>query len=124
MKVSHYADLTVWQASMNWVEGIYTLTKEFPRDEIYGLTSQLRRAAVSVPANIGEGSARSSTKELLHFLAIARGSLAEAETLLLLARRLQMGPEGKYGSLLEESDKVGRMLSGLKKSLTHRDQGA
>lgn len=107
---------------MAWVEGVYLITREFPREEIYGLTSQLKRAAVSVPANIAEGSARSSTKEFLHFLTIASGSLAEAETLLKLSERLKMTQGAPVDELLNDADSIGRMLSGLKKSLRTRLQ--
>ena len=79
MKRKHH-DLNVWQESMQLVKDIYSVTATFPREEIYTLTSQMRRAAISVPSNIAEGVARTSNKELLQFLSIARGSLSELET--------------------------------------------
>jgi four helix bundle protein len=81
---SHH-DLKVWQLGMDIAEKVYSLTRQFPREELYGLTSQLRRAASSIPANIAEGNGRSSTKDYLRFLSIAVGSLCEVETFLLLA---------------------------------------
>ena len=85
-----HKDLRVWQSAIALVEDVYRLTSTFPRDEQFGLTSQMRRAAVSVPSNIAEGSARQSTKELLHFLSMAAGSLAELDTQLEIALRLNL----------------------------------
>lgn len=81
-------DLLVWQEAIQLVKMVYEVTAGFPRDELYGLTSQMRRAAVSVPSNIAEGAARFGTKEFLQFLAIARGSLSEIETQIIIANRL------------------------------------
>ena len=86
--VKSYRDLDVWRLGMDLAEAVYQCTSSFPKHELFGLTAQMRRAAVSIPSNIAEGRARSSTKELLHFLAIARGSLAELETQFELALRL------------------------------------
>ena len=83
-----HKELKVWQKSMEFVKNVYEITEQFPETEIYGLTSQLRRAAVSIPSNIAEGSARSSDRELIQFLYIAIGSMAEVETQLILAREL------------------------------------
>ena len=85
-----HKDLRVWQSAIALVEDVYRLTSTFPRDEQFGLTSQMRRAAVSVPSNIAEGSARQTTKELLHFLSIAAGSLAELDTQLEITVRLNL----------------------------------
>jgi len=112
-----YRDLEVWKKSIDWVEKIYQASSGFPQEEKFGLTSQVRRAAVSVSANIAEGAARTGTGELLQSLSIAGGSLAEVETLLILAKRLGLLPELAYRALLEEADQLGRMLSGLKRSL-------
>jgi four helix bundle protein len=87
-----YRDLDVWQKAMNWTEAVYTSSRRFPQEERFGLTSQLRRAAVSVAANIAEGAERAGTAEFLQFLSIACGSLAESETLLVLAERFGMLP--------------------------------
>ena len=112
-----YQDLEVWKKSIAWVETIYNISTNFPLEEKYGMTSQLRRAAVSVPANIAEGAARSGTGEFLQFLSEAGGSLAEVETLLILAHRLKLLPKEKAEMLLDEAKEIGKMLSGLKRSL-------
>ena len=89
MQIKNYKDLIVWQKAMDLAAEIHRLTRSFPREELYGLTSQIRRAAVSVPSNIAEGQARQSTAEFRNFLSISQGSLAEVETQLLLAQRFQ-----------------------------------
>jgi four helix bundle protein len=86
--VNCYKDLIVWQKAMDLTEMVYQATKAFPREELYGLTNQVRRAAVSIPSNIAEGQARQSTAEFRNFLSLARGSLAEVETQLMIAQRL------------------------------------
>src|SRR5579883_3156535 len=96
---------------------VYSETVTFPREEIYGLTSQIRRAVVSVPSNIAEGHARATTKEYLHHLAIAMGSLAELETQVILAERLKYLPRAQSLIVLTKVDEIGRMLRGLQKSL-------
>ncbi|MGA7686190.1 MAG: four helix bundle protein [Terriglobales bacterium] len=95
-------------------------TQQFPSSELYGLTSQLRRAAVSVPSNIAEGQARFSQKEFHHFLSQARGSLAEIETQLLIAKELKYLPQPKADSLLVAADELGRVLNGLIASIKSR----
>ncbi|MBE7383076.1 MAG: four helix bundle protein [Leptolyngbya sp. SIO1E4] len=112
-----YRDLAVWQKSIVWVETIYQASNNFPPEEKFGLMSQLRRAAVSVPANIAEGAARSGTGEFLQFLSIASGSLAEVETLLILAQRLGFIEPPMAEPLMQEANAIGRMLNGLKRSL-------
>lgn len=87
MRLKTHKDLEVWKKSMVLAEVIYEITKKFPKDELYGLVSQMRRAAVSVPSNIAEGAARSTKKEFIHFLYIARGSLSELETQMILANK-------------------------------------
>lgn len=87
-EIRSYRDLVVWQKGMDLVEGVYRVTKAFPKDEVYGLTSQIRRAVVSIPSNIAEGQSRMTSGEFIHFLGIARGSLAELETQIILAQRL------------------------------------
>ena len=118
--VSSYNDLQVWQRSMAFVKQVYEATKTFPKDELYALTNQLRRAAVSIPSNIAEGHARDSTKEFLHHLSFALGSLAEVETQLILAQDLQYLPKESLLSLIQESTEIGRMLRGLQKSLQRK----
>ena len=116
-----FKDLKVWQRACDLVAEVYRLTTSFPDREVYGLTSQMRRAAVSVPANIAEGAGRGGRKEFLHFLHIARGSLAELETLLELARRLDFINEEESRATTHLIAEVGRMLHGLKRSLRTRD---
>ena len=89
MKLKSFRDLRVWQLAMELVELIYTTTRDFPKEELYGLTSQIRRAAVSIPSNIAEGHTREHTKEFLHHLSIAQASLAELDTQLEIAVRLK-----------------------------------
>jgi four helix bundle protein len=116
-KVKHYKDLLVWQKGMNLVKSIYALTAMFPREERYGLTSQLRRAAVSVPSNIADGQARQSTKEFLQFISHAEGSLAELETQLLLSVDLAFVQKNEISAALQEIDELQKMLSGLRTKL-------
>lgn len=120
-QIDSFRDLKVWQLAMELTERIYTMTKTFPDDEKYGLTSQLWRAIISVPANIAEGHARKSTKEYLRFLSIAVGSLAEVETFVELAIRLQYVNKERTTPLLESIGEERRMLRGLQRSLEARD---
>ena len=115
-----YRDLEVWQQSMELAERVWRLSARFPAQERFGMTSQLRRAATSVPANIAEGAERHGTREFLQFLGIASGSLAETETFLLLAERLGLLPPEKVNDTLEQAATVGRLLNGLKRSLRER----
>lgn len=115
--VRSYRDLVAWQKAMTLVWDVYRCTRSFPQSEIYGLTAQLRRAAISVPSNIAEGQGRASTGEFKQFLGHARGSLLEIETQLLIARELNyVQPEG-CAVLLEECSEVGKVLNGLVASL-------
>ena len=109
-----YRDLETWQNAMELVKGVYVATRHFPKDELYGLTSQLRRAAVSIPSNIAEGCGRNSRNELRHFLGQARGSLAEVETQLELARSLGYLDSVAATALLSKAAQLGRMLTGLR----------
>lgn len=106
-----HKDLDVWKQSMVLVEDIYTLTKNFPSDEKYGLSSQIKRAVVSVPSNIAEGAGRKGDKEFIQFLYIAMGSLSELETQLILANRLQF--TNSVESYLSQIEKIKKMLFGL-----------
>ena len=117
MSIRSYQGLEVWRLAMDSVKRVYQLTSNFPRDERFGLCSQLQRAAVSIPSNIAEGHARESTKEFLYHISVAMGSLAEVETQWLLAQELGHAPQSDVGELLNDLDRVGRMLRGLKKSL-------
>ena len=115
--VNNYRDLKVWQMAMMLTEDIYRATESFPSRETYALANQLQRAAVSIPSNIAEGHARSSTKDYLRFVSISQGSLAEAETQLELAHRLGYIPQAELLCLLEQTNEVGRMLHGLRSAL-------
>lgn len=115
-----FRDLQVWRRSVDWTESVYLVSRSWPSDERFGLTSQTRRAAVSVAANIAEAAARRTTGEFLQFLGIARGSLAEAETLLTLATRFGYVSQTRSSELLNEVAEIGRLLSGLITSLQKR----
>jgi four helix bundle protein len=115
-----YKDLAVWQRAMQLAERCYRTTNEFPRHETYGMTAQIRRAAVSVPANIAEGYGRDQTGAFVQFLRIAQGSTRELETHLILSRRIGLlGPEIQDG-LLEECETISKMLRSLIRSLEAR----
>lgn len=116
--ITNHKDLEVWKKSIELSKNIYVLTKVFPREEIYGLTSQIRRSAVSIPSNIAEGSARNSDKEFIRFLHISLGSLAELETQLIISK--EIGYLEKIDIDLEE---IRRMLLGLIKYLKNRMEG-
>jgi four helix bundle protein len=109
----NYQDLIVWQKAMDMVLKVYDLTKSFPREEVYGLVSQMRRAAISVPSNIAEGKGRHSRKELAQFLFHARGSLLELETQNQIAERLGYLDHTDAAELKTHSSEVGRLLSGM-----------
>lgn len=115
-----YRDLVVWQAAIELVTKIYKTTANFPKQEIYGLTAQIRRAAVSVPSNIAEGQGRNSGREFLQFLGHAKGSLVEVETQLFIACNLAYITKEQRSALLQESDRVSRLLNGLMLSLKKR----
>jgi four helix bundle protein len=112
--------LDVWKLSVEMVTKVYEYTKEFPADEKFGLTSQIRMAAVSVPANIAEGAARQHDKEFVQFPYIAQGSMSELETGLLIAKKLGYINELLYMELYEEINTVARMLIGLTTHLKNR----
>jgi four helix bundle protein len=112
-----HRDLEVWRRSVDLVTDIYAVTRSFPVDEMYGLTGQMRRAAVSVPSNIAEGAARNSHKEFLRFLSIATGSLAEMETHLLIARNLNYMEQDTLGP---EIERIRQMLHGLINSIKRK----
>ena len=120
MAVQSYRQLIAWQKAMELVKYVYDLTKKFPREELYGLTLQIRKAVVSVPSNIAEGQGRNSTKEFLHFLSIAYGSLMETETQGLVAEMQNYITAEETIILLEKSAEVGRVLNGLINSLERK----
>ena len=108
-----YRNLIVWQKAKSLALTVYRCTRRFPKDEIYGLSSQMRRAAVSVPSNIAEGKGRYSHKDFVHFLYQARGSLLELETQLSIARDLEYIEDPEFEILESETEEVGRILNGL-----------
>lgn len=121
--VTSYRDLQVWRQALNLAEAIYEATAHWPRDERFGLISQIRRAAVSVASNIAEGATRRSTGEFIQFVGMARGSLAEAETQLILAQRLGYLPQSDEQALLAASSEISRMLVALTGALVRRRGG-
>jgi four helix bundle protein len=112
-----FRDLVVWQRSMQLAVTVYDLTKHFPREEIYGLTSQMRRSAVSIPSNIAEGQGRANPAEFRQFVSIARGSNCELQTQLELALALKLGDPASINSAQQLSEEVRKMLYGLISSL-------
>ena len=112
-EVRSHRDLLVWQRAMDIAVSTYELTRQYPRDELFGLTSQSRRAAASVAANIAEGYGRATRQAYLNFLRIARGSLKELETHLVLAQRVGLAAPERTDVLLGQTDELGRMLHGL-----------
>ncbi|WOB79237.1 four helix bundle protein [Brevundimonas nasdae] len=115
-----HRDLDVWKLSLDWVEAVYRCSALWPSDERFGLISQVRRAAVSVAANIAEGAGRKGTGEFVQFIGVARGSLAEVETHLLIAGRLGYLTPDQLQPLLAEMERIGRMLSALSTRLKQR----
>ncbi|MBD2342248.1 four helix bundle protein [Calothrix sp. FACHB-156] len=115
-----YQDLKAWQEAMNLAEECYEVTKEFPKEETYGMISQIRRASVSVPANIAEGYGRRTRGEYIQFLYIAQGSLKELETHLLLSIRVRLAIAENINPVLNQCKLVGKILLGLIRSLESR----
>ena len=115
-----YRDLLVWQKSMALVTEIYRLSKSFPKDETYGLTSQMRRCAVSIPSNMAEGYGRNSTNDYIRFLRVAVGSLYELQTQIEIALNLRYLSKSAFNKLYESSREIERMLSSLTRKLNAR----
>ena len=113
MEVNSYQDLKIWQAGMQLAEECYCLTRAFPREELFGMTSQIRRAATSIPANIAEGWGREGTREYIQFLRVAQGSLKELETHLILSRRVGLAAEADVTPILALCTEVGKMTRSL-----------
>lgn len=112
-----FRELLVWRQAMDLARDCYFLTKKLPREELYGLTSQIRRAAVSIPANIAEGNGRGTRKDYVSFLRIAQGSLREVETYLILIAEIHLVQEEVVAPLLAQGSSVARLLSRLIQSL-------
>jgi len=123
-EVRSHKDLEVWRRSLDWVEAVYRASADWPSNERFGLTSRVRRAAVSVAANVAEGAGRRTTGEFLQFVGIARGSLAEAETLLTISVRLGFTPAETFHRLAADAELIGRMLSSLSKALREKRRSA
>ncbi len=119
-EINSYRDLRVWQEARSLAEAIYMLTRDFPRDELFGLTSQARRASASVPANIAEGHGREHTRSFIQSLRIAQGSLKELETHLILAERVGVSPTEQIAPLIGQCGSVGKMLRMLIRALERR----
>jgi four helix bundle protein len=119
METRHFRDLAVWQRSMGLARGVYALTERFPKSEQFGLTHQIRRAAVSVPSNIAEGRGRATDKNFAVFLIQAQGSLYELQTQIELARDLGFAPNPQADGLVAEAAEISAMIHGLLAAL-HR----
>jgi four helix bundle protein len=117
VQASRYQDLVAWQKAIEFVQRVYAITSKFPQEEMFGLKSQMRRSAVSVPSNIAEGQGRASRGEFLQFLGHARGSLYELETQLVIASTLNYITAGELDSSLAEAQHLGRILNALIGSL-------
>jgi four helix bundle protein len=115
--IKNYRDLVAWQKAMDFVEDVYRVTKLFPREEIYGLTNQLRRCSVSIPSNIAEGQGRRTDPEFAHRLSIAHGSVREAETQLMIGARLGYLEPAELERLLANAGEIGRLVTGLRNSI-------
>ena len=120
MGIQSYRDLKVWQEGMNLAESCYLATRQFPKDELYGMISQIRRASASIPANVAEGYGRKSRKEYIQFLYIAQGSLKELETHLLLSRRVNLASNEAISPVLNQCESVGRLLTALIRALENK----
>lgn len=112
-----YRDLEVWKLSVELVKEIYWATGDFPPSELYGLTNQIRRAAVSIPANIAEGQARSSSKEFKQFLSVAFGSAAELETHLIIAKEVSFLSAERFQSLMDHLERIMKMVNSLSRKI-------
>jgi len=112
-----YADLLVWQKAIELVSAVYKITHSFPKEEIYGLTSQIRRCSISIPSNIAEGYGRNSRQDFIRFLRISMGSIFELQTQIIIARNLNFIPIDDFNVLFENIREVERMLSAFMKSI-------
>lgn len=117
MSVRSYRDLTVWQKGMALAASVYRLTRQLPQREEYRISGQMIRAATSVPANIAEGHGRGTRRDYAHFVSIAKGSLAELETFLILVADLDLAPSAMTSPVLAQAEEVGRMLTALRARL-------
>ena len=116
-KIEDYKDLIVWQRSMELAEEVYRLVKKLPKEELFALSDQIRRAVISIPSNIAEGYERNSTKEYIHFLSIAKGSKAELETQLLLCTKIHYLNNSDIEKSISLIQEIGKMINSLQKHL-------
>lgn len=116
--IKDFKDLIVWHKAMELVEEVYLLVKKLPKEELFALSDQIRRSAISIPSNIAEGQGRNSSKEFVHFLAVAKGSKAELETQLLLCVKVNYLTNADIETAISLIQEVGKMLNALQKSLT------
>jgi four helix bundle protein len=122
MATHNFRELKIWQKSRILVKDVYQITLSFPKEEIYGITSQARRSAVSIPSNIAEGSGRGTDKDFSHFLDIARGSVFELETLLILSSDLYFLREEEMLKILDKTSEIIKMLNSFQEKLTNVNQ--
>jgi four helix bundle protein len=120
MSISRFRELRAWQLGMELAEHVYLLTDSFPKSETYGMTSQIRRSAISIPSNLAEGHGRTSSKEFLHFIAIAYGSICELETQLLLSHRLKYINVNDSETVLALLIETSKTIRGLQKAIKER----
>lgn len=118
--VTSYRDLRIWQLGVGLAQEVYLMTANFPRREVYGLSAQLRKSAVSIPSNIAEGHTRESTREFLHFLSMAQASLSELETQLEIAGRLKYLAPSKLENVYAKTSSLGKQLYALRNTLVQR----
>jgi four helix bundle protein len=123
MNIRSFRDLRVWQLAMDLVEIVYGVTKQFPKSELYGLTSQIQRAAVSIPSNLAERHSRAHTREFLQHISIAQGSLAELDTQLEIAFRLGYATQDQLKPLLELASSLGKQQYALRNALLKKEKG-
>jgi four helix bundle protein len=120
MTINSFRDLRVWQSGMDLVEAVYRCTQDFPQQEMYGLVSQMRRSAISIPSNIAEGHTRESSKEYLYHVSVAQASLAELQTQIEIAQRLDFLEQFPATQMLEEAASLSRQLYSLRNALVKR----
>lgn len=118
-EIKNYRDLIVWQKAMTLVKQVYETTCSFPKEELFGLTQQIRRAAVSIPSNIAEGNVRGTKPDYVRFLQIARGSLFETQTQIELSRELQFLPDSAATGIISTCNEIERMINTLIRKLAN-----
>jgi len=122
MKIRNYKDLNIWKRSIELVKNIYEISNSFPKEELYVLTSQLRRTAISIPSNIAEGFSRFHNKEYRQFLYIALGSCAELETQIIIANYLKYLDDDRFNDIINESEVICKMISNLIKKVNDSEK--